>query len=1716
MLNNESEKLNEALNQGEKSEDCNNPEVRPLLKAGERIKSSAFKEQPYDLEFKERLRARILEKRHSKNNMQEKIKDFSNRLGVIFRSRLFMPIVAAVVLIAIIAATFNFWPRGTRNFSRLFINEVNAQDNFEVLATKSDTAGVDNDTAFIIKSKEAITDAAQLKSNIKLMPAVEFDLKKVSDHEFNVIPKVKLDDRKVYQLLIASSYINDNGLQVDRNFSWAFQVKEQFKILHTLPANQSVDVPVNTGIEVIFSNENFTDFEQSFSIEPKVEGRFEKHGRTGVFVPAKPLAQGKIYTVTIQPNARIEGSSEKMDEEYAFSFETTFNRPDRGQTYLGFSDVKYEFSAKVAPSFNIYTNIQDTNLKAEVNLFTYKDKNKFFQELKKIYDLPSWSSYRQSLTGQDKTAGLTKVVSYNMSVFNQDYNQYLVLPEALPAGFYLLEARLGSAMSYVLIQITDVSAYVQVNKDKTLVWANSLASKQPIANATIINLKDNSKARTDNNGVAAFTTPASKEYEINYFDISSGGQSLIMPVYFNGYMYNNYDSPNNRYWNYLYTDRSLYKPNDTINIWGLIKPRSGGAPAPTEATLSLEMGGYFDYYNDPISLVEKKVTIDNKGMFTGELKFNNLLPGYYNLSLRIPGEKEAVRNSYLRVETYNKPAYELIVTPRKKVMYAGEDAVYDIKARFFDGTPVANLDLMYLHDQQSGQVDGVVKTDEQGQAVLSFKTSWAACAENCSTAYQDRLSLSPAKGEIGEIVGLGVIGVYGPKMHFTKSEAVKNENLKAKLKVEIKNVDLTNEASGYLGGPAANISVTAKVTKIEYITTQVGTYYDFINKITYPKYEYKENRVILPDFFMTTNAAGQAEAELNLEKGKSYEIKYFAKDQDGKTLSGSGYVYGGYFLGNPLFENYFLQAKDNHEAVYSVGENIKLDIIKNQEPVKAGYALVSRHQLGLSDYRLEKSSEINFTFEGKNIPNVLINSVWFDGVTYHEVAPYTAVLKRETRGLKVNVTADKAEYAPRGEVILNVKTQTLDNKRISAEVNLNIVDAAFVSLGGASAADPLSLYNPVDSGLLYSLFSHHLPKANGGAEMGGGGDGGPRSLFPDVALFKSVKTNNRGEAQIKFALPDNITTWNVTAQAISDDLYASAGEAEIKATLPFFVQPTIAEEYLAADKPVISVSAYGQAIKANDQIKIFAEAKTLNLAKTEATTPAFKPAYFTLNNLVEGQHEILTGGEHKNNKDSVLSKVNIKTSRMTEVKKDYYKLDAGVKINGAENGWTKLTFLDAGRGELLNEILNLRYASGSRLDQKLAQKLAYNLVKNYYSAEEAGDEPNLDLTVYQDQNGGLKLLPYASPEPELSAKVAALGADYFSRGSLAAYFYNELNNNQNREEKILAVYGLAALREPVLLIIRDFTKLNDLKPMEKAYLALAAQSIGDGNLARELYNELLSRYGEESSPYARLKIDQKNNDNNIRITMLMAELGAGLGDNKAEQFWKYAMDNRPIDWLLNLEEVSYLNRLLPNLPAGKVKFSLKAGNRSVEKELERNQTYSIMVNSDELKNISWNIRSGQVALVAEYNESSQAGDIKNNYLSVVRKYFINGQETKSFKQGDIVEIRLYPRLSAQALSGNYQITDLLPSGLKLISNMYGRGLEYGCSTYYPDQVNGQAIRFSLWQDWAKYSCNKGDYIRYYARVIAPGTYGAEPALIQSEKSPAMKDYSGYETVNIEK
>ena len=148
--------------------------------------------------------------------------------------------------------------------------------------------------------------------------------------------------------------------------------------------------------------------------------------------------------------------------------------------------------------------------------------------------------------------------------------------------------------------------------------------------------------------------------------------------------------------------------------------------------------------------------------------------------------------------------------------------------------------------------------------------------------------------------------------------------------------------------------------------------------------------------------------------------------------------------------------------------------------------------------------------------------------------------------IEINKDAPKLKYEPSSEVTLTVSTKDKSGKGVETEVALCVVDESVLALTGyktpvldtlSKFIVPLSVFTGEERLELLRQTPYRFIRN----EPLTGGDGGEgkefssakiRKDFRPVAYFNpSLKTDKSGNVQVKFTLPDTMTTYRVYAVA---------------------------------------------------------------------------------------------------------------------------------------------------------------------------------------------------------------------------------------------------------------------------------------------------------------------------------------------------------------------------------------------------------------------------------------------------------------------------------------------------------------------------------------------------------------------------------------------------------
>ncbi len=211
----------------------------------------------------------------------------NNLSGLIKNNPIFTVILSAAVLLASVGIAALLGAFSSRNIKDAVSSSDAAMSRestidfkdtgVNITALEFDSLGVSPTSAFKLVFDKT-PDEKELLSSLSVKPEQAFQLKKVSGSEYSMEFEKPLNKDSLYRFLLS-----DKSTGAEQ--SWAFQTKKSFNVLRTLPRDKSIQVPVNSGIEITFSHENIKNPEKYFEISPKTGGRFEFHKKNAGLCP---------------------------------------------------------------------------------------------------------------------------------------------------------------------------------------------------------------------------------------------------------------------------------------------------------------------------------------------------------------------------------------------------------------------------------------------------------------------------------------------------------------------------------------------------------------------------------------------------------------------------------------------------------------------------------------------------------------------------------------------------------------------------------------------------------------------------------------------------------------------------------------------------------------------------------------------------------------------------------------------------------------------------------------------------------------------------------------------------------------------------------------------------------------------------------------------------------------------------------------------------------------------------------------------------------------------------------------------------------------------------------------------------------------------------------------------------------------------------------------
>jgi len=833
----------------------------------------------------------------------------------------------------------------------------------------------------------------------------------------------------------------------------------------------------------------------------------------------------------------------------------------------------------------------------------------------------------------------------------------------------------------VAVQVTDLGLTVRAAHNRILVWVNRLSDGRPVAEADVMvfNLHGRSyRARTDASGLAAvelapgvfaatFHDRSGTRTDSIHVRAEKDGDLAEMRVRNTqaSYAFGVYNVVNPEYAGdpvdriHLFTDRGLYKPGEELAMRGIHWRQDPDG---------------FESYRGPYrvriidDLSGKRIwsaegDLTESGGFAQRLRLpEDLEPGYYQIVYEAGGGRQY---SAFRIAAFRRVAFQVDSRIVDKAYYHGDSVEASVEASYLAGGAMPSAAYHYYWTrrpiryrppgpQWSGWEFGTSdwaaeQTLSSGDGRLSGSGS-ARIAEGTldhevtGKAYRYTVETTVTDIDRQQVSGTASALVHPARYYigarFDGGDAdgwwsrfiATNQAVRARARL--------SDVEGTRMSPGGTMS--AALIRGEWRSVAQQGLYGRVNT----RWEYVENELWLEKPEMDD---GEVVVDLNVEEAGRYTLRFEYADEAGRPArteidfyaTGSGWVQRA--SRTPSDINLIVD-KD----LYEPGETARILV---QSPVPEGRYLLSIEREGIleeSVIRLDGSTEvIEIPVREAYLPVFYVALSSFTERTETEDDYFEPDLGRP-RGLfglttvrvattpvelDVEVSSAEPAYGPGDEAEFLV-TVSKDGRPVSgAEVTLLAVDRGVLDLIDYHVPDPLAYFydeyhfphgvmGDDSRRLLMRPVTYEIANLQGGAS----GKLEERRDFNPLALFEPfVRTGADGVARVRAELPDNLSTYRLTAVAL-DGVRLGYDEDEFRVSNPINVRTALPRRLRVRDSAAAGIVLTNTSGDAHD-VRVQVASDILDVAGSNEADLVLPPNSttelpFVLEALEEGRGEI--------------------------------------------------------------------------------------------------------------------------------------------------------------------------------------------------------------------------------------------------------------------------------------------------------------------------------------------------------------------------------------------------------------------------------------------------------------------------------------------------------------
>ena len=758
--------------------------------------------------------------------------------------------------------------------------------------------------------------------------------------------------------------------------------------------------------------------------------------------------------------------------------------------------------------------------------------------------------------------------------------------------------------------ITDVGITFKTSGENILLWVTSLQSGLPLSGMSVeLRNRENKviwSGVTDEKGLAQ--APGWNKLEVEMpqwgrpplyaFVTSPNGDGVVSNLWDDGmelwrfgidYTYNPTSNENR---SFLFTDRGIYRPGETVYVKGMMRTLGEGDYHTPGKNITGQLV-VSDARGEDV--VKKKITLSSQyGTFDTSFTLpTTAFTGYWNLTFipSVNGKESEENRAYvsIQVETVEAAQFKLNVRATSENFLPDEEGSFLVNAQYQFGAPLADAPVKWTlrqaplyftpkgYEKYTFSPYFVRENIEDGTKLLwessdkldnkgTFSFSSRMPRETYPISVFAQVSVqSPARQDLFSRTSVTV-----HPASFYLGAKVSQEKTEAGHPVSLEVVAVTPD------GKPTTATIVAEIYKEQWFSVRKTSLAGRLEWVS------EKETIPLPTQVLQVGKKG-ATLTFVPSEGGNYYIRLSSSDEMGHRVIGgeSVYVYGEKDTYWRQREDDLLTLKQNKNE-YKVGQTARIQVESGYENATA---LVTVEREGILDAWVTQikggASYIPVKIKENYLPNVYVGVVMIQGRTDKPVTDKLDLGKPQAKAGYVNlnvipagkkietsVSANSSKYRPGEKVTLSLSTK-IQGKAAPAEVTVMAVDEGILDLTNYKTPDPFAYFYGSRPLSVFTMDnrSYIIGQRNFGEKgqnRGGGGSassalGGTdiRSNFRFTPYFKAnVMTDEKGRGSVSFTLPDNLTKFRIMAVAVREQEFGQA-QTRIVVTKPIMVQPNL-------------------------------------------------------------------------------------------------------------------------------------------------------------------------------------------------------------------------------------------------------------------------------------------------------------------------------------------------------------------------------------------------------------------------------------------------------------------------------------------------------------------------------------------------------------------------------